>query len=398
MATPTVSVIIPTCNRLDMLERSVSSVLAQTLQPLEIIVVNDAGVAVEPLLASLDRKGIIRSATHTTNKGASAARNTGLAMARGDYIAYLDDDDLYLPEHLASVVPQLAASDCRFGYAFAEYVIDDMKDGVLVNVGRVQPYTGIAYSRDRLLVANFIPTPTWVFARSLIEDVGTFDESFAACEDWEWLIRASEKTEFLAVPVLTVEVRQRLYDQQHLILQHRPQMAKWIAAVYAKHPVASPSLKLARQEHGLFGAAKDLTAEEQQLVDAAFDDDALDLVGLFNAAAVLEGANRRHRAVDLYRQWLARSAAPLRHPAAYNLAVVLQNLGQPREAEAAYRQALELEPRFTLARMQLASLLEHRGEVDGALDCWRAVVRQERASGSAEHAQAAAHLRRFLDA
>ncbi|MES2128345.1 MAG: glycosyltransferase [Pseudomonadota bacterium] len=400
MATPTVSVIIPTCNRLDMLVRSVGSVLAQTAKPLEIIVVNDAGKAIEETIKGIDQDGLVRIVNHDSNKGASAARNSGLAVAKGEYIAYLDDDDLYQPGHLETVIPQLHASSCRFGYAFAEYVIDDIRNGELMEVGRVQPYTGIPYSHDRLLVANFIPTPTWVFERSLIAEVGNFDESFAACEDWEWLIRASEKTDFLSVQAVTVEVRQRLYDEQHLILQHRPKMNMWIRAVYAKHPVESKALQLARHEHITFGSAKDYTPEQQALVTTAFagaKDGTLDLIGLFNVTETMDATNHRHQSVELYRLWLEHTTSPLRHAACFNLGVVAQNLGLMAEAEAMYREAIKLNPAFGQALLNLAGVLEQRGSVDEALELWRKVVRQERAAASLAYTQATNHLKRYLE-
>ncbi len=395
-----ISVIIPTHNRRDMLGRSIGSVLAQTRLPLEIIVVNDNGVAVDDIIAAHNASGIVRCVTHATNQGASAARNTGLRMARGAYIAYLDDDDMYLPTHLESTVGALQASDCLFGYALAEYVIDDMRNGELVNVGRVQPYSNVAYSRERLMISNFIPTPTWVFARALLEQVGYFDEYFAACEDWEWLIRAAAATDFLAVPALTVEVRQRLHDSGHLIVQHGPKMNMWIRAVYAKHPVASPQLQLARHEHITCGAARQLSAEQEAGIAAAFAAaaaGALELIELINIGEQLVGANLRNRSAFLYRCWIEHNAgAPLRHAACFNLAVVLHNLQQYADAEAAYRQALQTFPRFNPARLQLAALLERRGSVDEALEIWRAIVREEADPASAERQQAAAQLARFL--
>ncbi|MFM9437534.1 glycosyltransferase involved in cell wall biosynthesis [Janthinobacterium sp. CG_23.3] len=395
-----ISVIIPTHNRRDMLGRSIGSVLAQTRLPLEIIVVNDNGVAVDDIIAAHNASGIVRGVTHATNQGASAARNTGLRMARGAYIAYLDDDDVYLPTHLESTVGALQASDCLFGYALAEYVIDDMRNGELVNVGRVQPYSNVAYSRERLMISNFIPTPTWVFARALLEQVGYFDEYFAACEDWEWLIRAAAATDFLAVPALTVEVRQRLHDAGHLIVQHGPKMNMWIRAVYAKHPVAAPQLQLARHEHLACGAARQLNAEQEAGIAAAFAAAAagtLELINLINIGEQLEGANLRHRSVALYRCWLEhKPGAALRHAACFNLAVTLHNLQQYADAEAAYRLALQAFPRFHPARLQLAALLERRGSVDEALELWRAVVREEADPAAAERQQAAAQLARFL--
>lgn len=375
------TVIIPTCNRRSMLGRCLQSVLAQTQVPLEIIVVNDAGESVEDIIAEHNASGIIRYVEHPINKGASAARNTGLHLARGAFIAYLDDDDTYLPSHLETMMTALSASSCRFGYSFAEYVIDDFREGQLVTLGRVQPYSDITYSRERLLVSNFIPTPTWVFSRTLLDEVGYFDESFAACEDWEWLIRASEKTDFLRVPQVTVEVRQRLHDDQHLIVKHRSKMNAWINAVYAKHPVSSPQLRLARYEHVTFGAAKKLSdAEEASLVATfhAAENGMLDSIALVNATEMLTTANLRYRAIGLYQAWL-RSAppSPVRHAVFFNLAVTLKSMGEYKDAELACRQALQDKSDFSQGRFLLVSLLEQQGHVDEAIGILRNMANQD---------------------
>lgn len=392
-----VSVIVPTCNRRAMLGRSLRSILEQTRQPLEIIVVNDAGESVEDIIAEHNASGLIRSVTHASNLGAAAARNSGLRLARGAYVAYLDDDDVYLPQHLATLIGALQASDCQFGYTLAEYVIDDLRDGELVNVGRVLPYPGRPYSHERLLVANYIPTPTWAFARALLAETGDFDESFAACEDWEWLLRAAERSNFLCVPAVTVEVRQRLHDSQHLIIQHRPKMNAWIRAVYDKHPVASAPLQLARIEHLGCGSAKALSEQQEAALlaaEAGAGDGTLDLMALIGLAGELEAANLRYRAIGLYQAWLAHNpGAPLRHAAAFNLAVTLHNLARYEAAEAAYRDALQSSPAFDPARLQLAALLERRGCVDEALTLWRAVAA---GTGADAQQQAQAQLARFL--
>jgi glycosyltransferase involved in cell wall biosynthesis len=393
-----VSVIVPTCNRRDMLGRCLSSILSQTLQPFEIIVVNDAGEPVADIIAEHNSSGLIRYETHTTNQGASAARNTGLRLAKGAYIAYLDDDDTYLPSHLQTVVSALQSSECRFGYSYAEYVIDDRQDGAIVHVGRVQPYSDIPYSRDRLLVNNFIPTPTWVFERTLLESVGYFDEHFAACEDWEWLIRASEKTDFLTVPIVTIEVRQRLHDDQHLIVQHRPKMNMWIKAVYKKHPVTSPRLKMARQELLTFGAAKSLNSEQSLSLMTALEsakNQSLDLVQLINIAEMLTMANLRWRAVELYQVWLKHNGnSPLRHAALFNLSVSLKSLGHDAEADAACRAAIEISPKFNMARFLLASFQEQKGNIAEALKIWLAIANQEPNSTTEDSQTALNHIKR----
>src|SRR5262245_46961170 len=107
---PKVSVIIPTHNRADFLRDAIFSVLNQTFQDFEIIVVDDASTdnTSEVIGAFNDER--IRYLRHDTNKGGSAARNTGILNSQCDYIAFLDDDDQWLPEKLAKQVDTLIAS------------------------------------------------------------------------------------------------------------------------------------------------------------------------------------------------------------------------------------------------------------------------------------------------
>ena len=113
-----VSVIVPTFNRPDLLLQTITSIRNQTMNDLEIIVVNDCGSDVETLLAPLRDTTPIVYARHARNRNLAAARNTGIALARGKYIAYLDDDDLYYPDHLETAVGYLESHGESVVYTF----------------------------------------------------------------------------------------------------------------------------------------------------------------------------------------------------------------------------------------------------------------------------------------
>lgn len=108
--TPTVSVIVPTYNRPDRLRTALASLGAQTYQDFEIIVVNDAGCEVGSVIDACADRHRIMTITHDRNRGLAAARNSGLRAAKGTYIAYLDDDDRYLPHHLRWSTTWIAAN------------------------------------------------------------------------------------------------------------------------------------------------------------------------------------------------------------------------------------------------------------------------------------------------
>ena len=109
---PKISVIVPTFNRPQMLIESVKSILSQTYQNFEILVINDAGEDLSEILNSVNDKRI-RYIQHTENKGRSASKNTGIKSAKGKYIAYLDDDDIYYQDHFETLVNELEKGEIK---------------------------------------------------------------------------------------------------------------------------------------------------------------------------------------------------------------------------------------------------------------------------------------------
>lgn len=188
---PIVSVIITTFNRPELLPRALDSVLAQTLSSLEIVVVNDGGVEVEGIVLA---KGSdkIRYLRHEANRGVAAARNTGIKAARGKYIAFLDDDDAFYPEHLETLVDFLKESGQGVAYSNAARVMQQKVEGRYVQVSKDVPYAS-DFDAERILGDNFIPTLCLLIERACLEDVGLFDERLPVLEDWELWIRLSRK-------------------------------------------------------------------------------------------------------------------------------------------------------------------------------------------------------------
>jgi hypothetical protein len=110
-ADPCVSLVLPTLNRPALLARALASVAAQAFGDLEVIVVNDGGRdparVVEPFRSLLGGGGRLTLVSHDRNRGLAETRNTGLRLARGRWVGFLDDDDRLLPNHLAALVPRL---------------------------------------------------------------------------------------------------------------------------------------------------------------------------------------------------------------------------------------------------------------------------------------------------
>ena len=122
---PKVSLIITTYNRAGLLPRAVNSVLGQTFQDYELIIVDDCSTDSTPEVVRSFSDPRIRSFRHEVNRGLSATRNTGIANARGEYIAFLDDDDECTPNRLADQVSMLdSRPDAGMVYGWVEEVND----------------------------------------------------------------------------------------------------------------------------------------------------------------------------------------------------------------------------------------------------------------------------------
>ena len=202
---PLVSVVVPTYNRPDMLRKALTSVLSQTYPNIEIIVVNDAGMDVQEVIDSLNMAGKIVYVRHEENRGLPAARNTGIKRATGKYIAYLDDDDIYYPNHLETLVNFLENSDYKVAYADCYHAFQEWITDRYVTVGKKIIYSQ-DFDRQRLLVSNYIPVLNLLHRRDIVEAAGLFDETLGALEDWEMWIRFSQYGDFHHINVPTAEV------------------------------------------------------------------------------------------------------------------------------------------------------------------------------------------------
>jgi glycosyltransferase involved in cell wall biosynthesis len=185
---PKVSVIIPTYNRAPWIGHAVSSVLNQTYQDLEIIVVDDGSTdGTAGLLSNYGNN--IRSLKHTRNRGVSAARNTGIRESAGPLIAFLDSDDRWLPEKLAVQVRFFQDNPDAVACQSEEIW---MRNGRRVNPGKrhLKPSGAIFEPSLRLCLVS--PSAV-MLRRSLLEEVGLFDEDLPACEDYDLWLRISSR-------------------------------------------------------------------------------------------------------------------------------------------------------------------------------------------------------------
>ncbi len=189
-----ISVVVPTYNRAWALERALESLFAQTLSPLEIVVVDDGSSDNTPLILKSyqDRISVIR----TENRGVSHARNVGIKASRGEWIAFLDSDDVWDRHKLQhqrafhKANPHIYFSHTHERWIRAEKEIKQKKHH--------QKPQGWCFE-ENLPFCKIAPS-TVMMRRSLFEDVGYFDESLAVCEDYDLWLRVTKRYEVGLIP------------------------------------------------------------------------------------------------------------------------------------------------------------------------------------------------------
>jgi len=196
-ARPVVTVIIPTFNRASILGRAIRSVLGQTYQDWELLVVDDASTDdTEKVVRSFsDRR--IKYLRHDQNRRVSAARNTGIRSAQGEYVSFLDDDDEWLPEKLAKELEVFRNSDPGVGLVYTGKTVFDEHGRVL----QVRMPTQSGWVYDAMLDRHFIGSPSRVTVRKQVLDrVAGFDETFVNCQDYDLWLRVAKVSKIACVP------------------------------------------------------------------------------------------------------------------------------------------------------------------------------------------------------
>jgi len=225
---PCVSVIIPTYNREHLLGRAISSVLSQTYTDFEIIVVDDnSSDNTQDIIKSFKDKRL-RYVRHEVNKGNAAARNTGIKLARGDFIAFQDSDDEWFPGKLEKQIGIFKDAPEEVGVVYTGFWrIQGNKKIYLPS--RVRKKNGDIHTE--ILRNPFIGTPSAMVKKICFEKAGIFDERIHHYVDWELWIRISQFFHFKCIdePMLisyytpgslsSPQHQDDLYVSLHLILE-----------------------------------------------------------------------------------------------------------------------------------------------------------------------------------
>lgn len=198
-----VSIIIPTYKTNESLKKAVDSVLNQTYENIEVIVVDDNNPDTEyrkfseNLMKQYSKNSKVKYIQHETNKNGAAARNSGFAVSNGKYIGFLDDDDYYLPNKIEAQVKSIAnssfdASTCYF-YRNGQEIKIQNKDN---------------YVEDIMLGLVTPSTPSLLIKRECYQLLGGFDESYFRHQDYEFLLRffdINKKIKLVEEPLFVVD-------------------------------------------------------------------------------------------------------------------------------------------------------------------------------------------------
>jgi len=193
---PKVSVIVPAYNAQSTILETINSVLKQTFTDFELIVINDGSTdkTLKLLSTITDRRLKVYS---YKNGGLPAARNRGIFRSTGEFVSFIDADDLWTPDKLELQLQALGKNP-QAGVAYS-WTICMGNGGDSFHPGVSESFQGNVYSK--LLVGNFIGSGSNVIIRKeAIESVGYFDENLKSCEDWDYWLRLSPKWNFVVVP------------------------------------------------------------------------------------------------------------------------------------------------------------------------------------------------------
>ncbi len=193
---PLISVIIPVYNGEKTIHETIKSVLNQTFSNFELIIVNDGSQDSTLEVISTIQDPRIKVYSYS-NAGLAATRNRGISLAKGEYISFIDADDLWTVDKLESQLKALQENPkAAVAYSWTEHIDESSQ---LFRSGPQQTFNGDVYAR--LLLEDFIGNGSNPLIRAqAFDEVGNFDESLFAVEDWDMWLRLASRYHFVAVP------------------------------------------------------------------------------------------------------------------------------------------------------------------------------------------------------
>lgn len=205
-----VSVIIPTYNRAGIIKKSIDSVLSQTYDDLELIIVDDGSTDETKELISSYKDIRIKYYSYKSNKGVVYARNYGMKMASGDYIAFQDSDDIWHKDKLEKQIKAME-EDCSVGFCYSriQYLLDNNRRVVLPQYDvDIRSMSGDILGN--LLYDNLVACPSLIMKKECYDKIGGYDDLFTALEDYDYAIRLAKEYKALFIDDILVDASMSL--------------------------------------------------------------------------------------------------------------------------------------------------------------------------------------------
>ena len=218
-AGPLVSVIVRTKDRPSLLANALKSIAQQTYANLEIIVVNDGGQDVRAVVNALAGDIPVVYIHHEKSKGRSAAANSGLKAAHGAYFNFLDDDDVFYPGHVETLVSYLLSKEAKVAYSSVLNVYFNSPPNMPENRAKEELMFNFDFDSDRLLFENYIPLMSILFSRDVLSRGESFCDNMVLFEDWDFLVKISRRFTFHHIDKVTAEYR--FYGMTNMEKSHR---------------------------------------------------------------------------------------------------------------------------------------------------------------------------------
>ncbi|MEM3486632.1 MAG: glycosyltransferase [Candidatus Methanomethyliaceae archaeon] len=247
MQLPLVSVVIPTRNRSHLLREALQSVFKQTFQDIEIIVVDDASTDdTQSVVQELSNDERVRYIKHCARRGGAIARNTGIHLSRGRYIALLDDDDIWLiSDKLEKQIAVFEKGPPEIGVVYGGYHELDIKSGRIIRT--MVPKKRGDIHRD-IMWKNWIGTSTVLIRKECFECCGLFDEKLPSAQDRDLWIRISRRFYFDYIedicaiyrlhPVrISTNIHARIIGREYMLNKHYDEL-RYMPKVLARWYIA----------------------------------------------------------------------------------------------------------------------------------------------------------------
>jgi glycosyltransferase involved in cell wall biosynthesis len=231
---PLVSVIIPAYNAEKTIARTLESVLSQTYKHMEVLVINDGSTdRTAEIVESFPRNDRRIKILHQPNLGANAARNRGISCSKGEYIAFVDADDVWHEEKIQAQVECFQRSSPSVGLIYSWSIVIDEEDN---------PLSGIAHEYQgnvlaELIYSNFVGNGSCpLIRRSCFQNIGDFEANLGAGQDWDMYLRVAKRYEFQVVPKFHIGYRRTMNSISADYKNQERFMAKVVNSFEKEHP------------------------------------------------------------------------------------------------------------------------------------------------------------------